>query len=302
MLWQNLIGQALTLCDRWRCATAALALALSALGAGAARATPGDILYVEADGAILRAAPEGAASVVLRLEAGRKLIEFERRGGWLRVGVFGAIGKAGWVRRDRASGRGPESAGLALPEVVRGPGAARPGPAVPPAAAVPAAVFRLVLTGSTALKYTGHCDLIGADGESRRRTFAGLIPTEIEFAAAAIRCRVRKQDIRGRLGAALRRAGALIAAAETSAPFNHVVVRSAGPWGVAAGLRGVVRIRWPSATQAPRDRMLPPLTGPLIPPLTGPMIPPLTGAMIPPLAGPTTRRPGGALPEVRSGP
>jgi hypothetical protein len=295
MLWQKLIGQALTLCNRWHGATAALALSLvlapGALGAGAARATPGDILYVDADGAVLHAAPEAAAPVVLWLEAGRKLIEFERRGGWLRVGVFGAVGKAGWVRQDRAAVREPESAGLELPEVVRGPGAARPGPAVRPAAAAPAVVFRLVLTGTMVLEYAGHCDLIGVDGVSRRRTFAGLIPAEIEFAAAAIRCRVRKQDFRGRLGAALRRAGALIAEAETSAPFNHVVVRSAGPWGVAAGRRGVVRIRWPSATQAPRDRMIPPLTGPMVPPLTGPMIPPL--------AGPTPRRPGGALPELQ---
>ena len=125
-MWRNQFGQASALSNRRRFATAALALALTALGAESAPATPGDILFVEADEASLRAAPEAAAPVILRLKAGRRLIEFERRGAWIRVGVFGAVGKIGWVRKDLAAGRGPKSVGLALPEVMRGPGAARP--------------------------------------------------------------------------------------------------------------------------------------------------------------------------------
>lgn len=302
MLWRNLIGQALTLGNRWQCAAAILALALAALGAGAARATPGDILYVEADETALRAAPAVAAPLILQLEAGRKLIEFERREAWIRVGVFGAVGKVGWVRRDRVAAREPERAGVGLPEVVRGPGAARPTPVAPPAAAEPPAVFQLVLTGTTALKFAGQCDLIGADGRSRRREFAGLVRSVIAFPAAAIHCRIRKQDFRGRLRATLRRAGTLIAEAETAAPFNHVMVRSAGPWGAAEGLRGAIPTRRPDVAPEPRERMLPPLIGPMIPPLTGPMVPPLTGPMIPPLAGPTTRQPGGSPPAIRSNP
>jgi hypothetical protein len=301
-MWRNQIGQALDSSNRWRCATAAVALALTALGAGAAPATPGDILLVEADEASLRAAPEAAAPVILRLEAGRRLIEFERRGAWIRVGVFGAVGKVGWVRRDRAAGREPESVGLDLPEVMRGPGAARPDPAplpAPPATAELPAVFRLFLTGSAALKYAGHCNLIGADGRSRRRKIAGLVRTEIEFLATAILCRVHKQDSRGRLRATLRRAGVLIAEAETAAPFNHVLVRSAGPWGVAKGVRGAVLTRRPSVVPGPSDPILPPLTGPIVPPLTGTLIPPLTGTLIPPLTRPTLRPPGGMPPAVR---
>ncbi len=151
MMSRHLIRRALTR----RCATAALALALTALGAGAAPATPGDILFVEADVASLRAAPEDAAPEILRLEAGRKLIEFERGGPWIRVGVFGAVGKVGWIHQDLAARREPDSTGVDLPEVIRGPGAARPDPAplpAPPTAAEPPEVFRLVLKGSTALK------------------------------------------------------------------------------------------------------------------------------------------------------
>ena len=302
-MWRNQFGQASALSNRRRFATAALALALTALGAESAIATPGDILFVEADEAFLRVAPEAAAPVILRLKAGRKLIEFERRGAWIRVGVFGAVGKIGWVRKDLAAGRGPKSVGLALPEVMRGPGAARPDLAplpAPPTTAEPPAVFRLVLTGSTALRYAGRCSLIGADGRSRRRKFGGLVRTEIEFLATAILCRVHKQDSRGRLRATLRRAGVLIAEAETTAPFNHVLVRSAGPWGVAKGARGAVLTRRSSVVPGPRDPILPPLTGLIVPPLTGLIVPPLTGPIVPPLAGPTTRPPGGIPPAVRS--
>ncbi len=297
-----------------RYATAALALALTAFGAGAAPATPGDILFVEAGEATLRAAPEAAAPVVLRLEAGRKLIEFERRDAWFRVGVFGAVGKVGWIRRDLTAAREPESAGpdlievvrgpevgrepdnarLDLPEVIRGPGAARPDPArhpAPPTTVDPTGVFRLVVTGSTALKYAGHCDLIGADGRSRRRKIAGLVRNEIEFPATAILCRVGKQDFRGRLRVALRHAGRLVAKADTAAPFNHVVIRSAGPWGVADGSRGAVITRRSKHRPRPRHRLLPPLTIPIIPAHTIPIVTALTGHMIPPLMGPTTRPP-----------
>jgi len=299
---RNQSGQTLALNTPWRWATAALTFALTALGATPAPATPGDILFVEADQASLRAAPEATAPVILRLEAGRRLIEFERRDAWIRVGVFGAVGKVGWIRLERAARREPESFTLNLPEIMRGPGAARPDPvaipAPPPAAELPA-VFRLAVTGSPALRYSGRCSLIGADGKSRRRKIAGLVRTEIEFRATAILCRVHKQDSRGRLRATLRRAGVLIAEAETTTPFNHVYVRSAGPWGVAKGVRGAIVIHRPSVVPRPRDHTVPPLTGTLVPPLTGTLVPPLTGTLIPPLVGQTTRPTGGIPSAVR---
>jgi hypothetical protein len=276
---------------------------VTALGASAALATPGDILFIEAEEAYLRAAPEPAAPVILRLKAGRRLIEFERRGAWIQVGVFGAVGKIGWVRQDLATGRESENVGLDLPEILRGPGAARPDPVplpAPPATAEPPVVFRLALTGSTTLRYAGQCSLIGSDGQSRRRKIAGLVRTEIEFLAVAVLCRVHKQDSRGRLRATLRHAGVLIAEAETTAPFNHVYVRSAGPWGVAKGVRGTIPTRRHSVAPGQRDPILPPLAGTIVPPLTGTLVPPLTGTLIPPLTGPTTRPPGGIPPAVES--
>ena len=260
---------------------------MAALLASAALATPGDVLYVEARGAELRAAPEPAAPVVARLADGHKLIEFERRGAWLRVGVFGAIGLVGWVREDRIVGRPLEQRGARLPEVIRGPGAAVPDAPAPPRDTKGDVRFRLSVSGTPAMKFVGECDLVDAGGRSRRRDFAGLVPRRFDFTASAISCLVRKRDFRGRLRVALRRERALIARAETAAALNYVRVRSVGPWGAAGGWRGHVRLRQFEIAPKARGRIVPPLTGPMVPPLTGPMVPPLSGTITPPLTGGT---------------
>ena len=244
-----------------------------------ALATPGDVFYVEAGGAELRAAPEAAAPVVLRLDAGRKLIEFERRGVWLRVGIFGAVGREAWIHGSRVAPRPPDRRAPSPPTLARGPGAAAPTVPSPRGERAGAARFRLQVSGTPAMKFAGECDLVEADGRSRRRRFAGLVPGRFEFAASALRCWVRKRDARGRLWVELTRDGGLIARAETRAAFNYVRVQSAGPWGAAACVRGAVAI--PKLTVSPeaRGRIVPPLSGTMVPPLTGPMIPPLTGSL-----------------------
>ena len=261
-----------------------------------ALATPGDLLYVAAGGAELRASPEAAAPVVLSLDPGRKLIEFERRGVWLRVGIFGAVGREAWIHRSRIAPRSPDQRAPSLPALAFGPGAATPTVPAPrgerSGEGGGAARFRLQVSGTPAMKFAGGCDLVGADGRLRRRTFAGLVPGRFDFAASAVRCRVRKRDARGRLRVELTRDGGLyqrplvlIARAETRAAFNHVRVQSAGPWGAAAGVRGAIAIRMPAVSPAARGRIVPPLTGRIIPPLTGRIVPPLTGRTTPPLSG-----------------
>ncbi len=254
-----------------------------------ALATPGDVFYVAAGGAELRASPEAAAPVVLSLDPGRKLIEFERRGVWLRVGIFGAVGREAWIHGSRVAPRPPDQRALSLPALARGPGAAAPTVPAPrgerSGEGGGAARFRLQVSGTPALKFAGECSLVGADGRTRRRTFAGLVPGRFAFAASAVRCRVRKRDARGRLRVELTRDGGLIARAETRAAFNHVRVQSAGPWGAAAGVRGTIAIRVPAVSPAARGRIVPPLTGRTTPPLSGTIIPPLTGRTTPPLSG-----------------
>ncbi|MCH8809717.1 MAG: hypothetical protein IH993_07800, partial [Proteobacteria bacterium] len=178
-----------------------------------ALATPGDVFYVAAGGAELRASPEAAAPVVLSLDPGRKLIEFERRGVWLRVGIFGAVGREAWIHGSRIAPRPPDQRAPSLPALARGPGAAAPTVPAPrgerSGEGGGAARFRLQVSGTPAMKFAGECDLVGADGRSRRRTFAGLVPGRFDFAASAVRCRVRKRDARGRLRVELTRDGGL---------------------------------------------------------------------------------------------
>jgi len=272
-----------------------LVLVLLAMLCAAPRAlaTPGDVFYVEAGGAELRAAPEAAAPVVLRLGPGHKLIEFERRGVWIRVGIFGAVGREAWIHGSRVAPRSPGRRAPSPPALARGPGAAAPTVPAPRGdrggeeggEGRGAARFRLQVSGTPAMKFAGECNLVGADGRSRRRTFAGLVPSRLDFAASALRCWVRKRDARGRLWVELIRDGSLIARAETRAAFNHVRVQSAGPWGAAAGVRGQVRVRQIEIAPEARGRIVPPLTGRIVPPLTGRIVPPLTGRTTPPLSG-----------------
>lgn len=199
------------------------------LGSSALHATPGQVLAVRDDVVSLRAAPHGDARVILRLTPDHRLIEFERRHGWVRVGVFQVVGAFGWV-----------PAGALVPPP-RPPSPPEP----PPAAAAepaPEPPFRLEIAGSPAVLYRGECSLVGRSGAGKTVKLAGSIPRHYVFAAEAVSCLVRKWDSFGRLRVRLFQEDRLIARKGTAAPFNHVRVRSAGPWGGARATRGAIRI------------------------------------------------------------
>ncbi|MFQ6018753.1 MAG: hypothetical protein ACE5KF_11230 [Kiloniellaceae bacterium] len=252
---------------------------LCGLGAAqAARATPGEIHFIQADSIALRQSPDQAAPVLLRLDRGHKLLEFARRGDWVKVAVFGMVGREAWVHR---SGIGPEAPGDdGAPPLRTGPVRPAAGPDRPEAEGGSAAgpLFLLRISGSPALKFAGRCRVIGRAGRDRRIDLDGFVPESLRLEAAAVSCRVRKRDFQGRLTVELRADGRHIARAETRAPLNHVIVRSAGPWGRAAGLKGGIGI--PAATIGPGAP-----AGP-VPPLTGVKVPPLTGVKVPPLTRP----------------
>ncbi len=266
-------------------------------------ASPGDILYVQREPAELRRAPDPETPLILRLERGSRVMEFERRGAWVRVAPFGAVGVEGWVRIDLVVPVDPArpAARLSLGAMPLGPGAAqRDEGRGGEARRVP---LRLEVTGTPGLKFVGDCHEAGARAGSRRSTLEGHVPSRFAFRGPAISCQVRKQDFHGRLRVALRRNGDLIARAETAAAFNYVRVRSAGPWGPARGVRGSIRI--PRSTIVPETagQTVPPLLGtgpqpltgvprPLfpggsVPPLRGRTVPPLRGRTVPPLRGRT---------------
>ncbi len=66
-------------------------------------ATPGDVLAVDIEQADLRTAPDPTAPVLLRATRGLRLIEFERRDGWVRVRVVGRLGKDAWIHEAGAT-------------------------------------------------------------------------------------------------------------------------------------------------------------------------------------------------------
>ena len=179
---------------------------------------------VQGGDAVLRAAPRSDAEAVVTLTPDHRLIEFERRDGWVRVGVFQMVGAFGWLPADR------------LMPVVRAP---PPEPKPIPLPLVPSGPrFRLEISGSPAVRYRGECTLVGETGARKKVTLGGSIPDRYRFVGGALSCVVQKWDQRGRLRAGLYRGGRLIAYQDTAAAFNYVRLRSAGPWGGARATRG----------------------------------------------------------------
>lgn len=256
--------------------------------------SPGDVLYVQRESAELRRAPDPETPLILRLERGSRVMEFERRGEWVRVVPFGTVGVEGWVRIDLVVPVDPArpAARISRGAMPLGPGAAQRDEGHDGDAR--SAPLRLVVGGTPGLKFAGECDEAGAWAGSRRSTLEGYVPSRFAFRGPALSCLVRKQDFHGRLRVELRRNGDLIARAETAAAFNHVRVRSVGPWGPARGIRGAIRT--PRLTIAPEaaGQTVPPLSGTGPEPLTGVpgslapggSVPPLSGRTVPPLTSP----------------
>jgi hypothetical protein len=76
--------------------------------ATAANATPGERFYIQEEGASVHEAPNAAAPVVRLLERGDRVIEFRREGSWVKVGIFGTVGKDGWVQSAHLGPEPPE--------------------------------------------------------------------------------------------------------------------------------------------------------------------------------------------------
>jgi hypothetical protein len=77
--------------------TKALIAAVLLLAPVIAWADPGDTLYVQGNSVNVRSVPSTSAGVVMKLDMGRKLIEFERQNSWVYVGIVRAGGQAGWI-------------------------------------------------------------------------------------------------------------------------------------------------------------------------------------------------------------
>ena len=92
-----------------------LGFALTLTATAAANAAPGDTLYIQSDNVNVYEAPSVDAPVLMQLDQGQKLKEFRRQGGWVKVIIYGEIGKDGWVEQSHLGSkpradayRGPE--------------------------------------------------------------------------------------------------------------------------------------------------------------------------------------------------
>lgn len=209
------------------------------------------------DKGALLAAPKAGAPVVAEVGPKDRLLQFERKVDWLRVGIFGSIGVEGWIReRDL------------LP--LKSAPAPAPLPVIPqPEDLVPqkvARTFLLDIAGSPALSFKAKCTVYG-DREGRPfLVFGGFVPRRFRIEADALSCRVRKRDFRGRLTLHLFQDGRKVASRSTAAAYNSVTVRSDGPWGPAKGLRGstpLIRHH----RKAPEHRLVPRHEDPIVPKL-----------------------------------
>jgi hypothetical protein len=199
----------------------ALLLLLLGLAWRPAQASPGEEFAVKSAGVALRAEPTETAEVVMTLTPANRLVEFERRGGWVRVGVFRQVGAFGWV------------AAADLVPMPRAPTPA-PQPAPTPEPRVPP--FLLKVDGTGAIQFQGTCILVAAGGAERTVTVSGAIPRSYSFDATMVSCWVRKWDYFGRMRLRLYRQGRIVAELDTSGPYNLVWIRSNGPWGPARAL------------------------------------------------------------------
>lgn len=242
-----------------------------------AHATPGQILYVQPEITNVRGAPSTSARVVMRLERGHKLMEFERRGKWIRVLIAGTLGNEGWVHGALVATR-PLGDTSPSPTKSQTTGAREK----ERTEARPRTGFILDLSGSPAMAVRVSCQLVTRAGKRGHIEVESLTPKRFTFDGEALSCIVQKRDNRGRLEVALLRERSLIASAATAAPFNYVRVRSDGPWGNAKGTRGAVAIPLLRRKSA-RNSTVPSLSSPTIPPLRGTAVPPLRGTAVPPL-------------------
>ncbi len=203
-----------------------LAFACCAIAAGAALASPGQDLRPVEGGAELRTEPRSDAELLQTLTPENRLVEFERRDGWVRIGVFGSRPLYGWVAADEVVAV-PRRVALPVPQP-------KPLPLPPP----PVHIFRLEVTGTPAVIYRGDCTLVGAAGDARSIEFSGYIPETRAFEGGALSCVVQKWDAFGRMNARLYDDEVLVAQQTTAAAFNFLRLRSDGPWGAAASVRG----------------------------------------------------------------
>ena len=206
---------------------AALAICLLTLSPGqVAVGASGETLYIQTDTAVVRTAPSEGAEVLLSLSKGDKVLEFRRQGNWVKVAIFGRIGKEGWVRDVLLGKTPPGKAPSSLSEDLSPPPEPESKPLSPPKTKL--AKFILHIRHPIAREFRMNCKLTVGKKEKtiikKSRT-----PKKLSFSAEALSCIVRAGagapsrlwDVR------LWKGSNLLASFDGSA--KYVLLRSPGP-------------------------------------------------------------------------
>jgi hypothetical protein len=85
-----------------------LALFIIVLTPCSAIANPGDIHYVGVLQAEIKASPDENSELKFVIAIGRKVVEFDRKGSWVWVGVDRTGGKDGWIKKSQLSKTDPD--------------------------------------------------------------------------------------------------------------------------------------------------------------------------------------------------
>ncbi len=157
-------------------------------------------------------------------------MEFRRQGNWVKIAIFGRIGKEGWVRDvslgKTLPGKAPSSVGGGL----SAPPETQSKSLSPPKTKL--AKFVLHIRRPSARDFRTYCKLIAGKLEKTIET-KGRIPKKLSFSAEALSCTVRSGvGVYGRIwDIRLSKGGKLLASFDGSA--KYVLLRSPGPWGKA---------------------------------------------------------------------
>ncbi len=191
-----------------------------------ANATPGDILTAREDTVDVYDAPSFATQILMTVEEGRKFKELKREGVWVKVIIYGEIGKDGWVHSSSVA---PESAGtenVAKPDVSADE-------SEEPAETSRGPQFILAITGTPEQQFRARCKSVDRGRATKTKAVVGLIPHTFEIEGNAVSCRVHRlaQDA-GWLRVKLFDQGRSkpLGVAQTSAKKGCVGVRSKGRW------------------------------------------------------------------------
>ena len=228
-------------------ALAALAVFLLTLSPGQlAVGASGEILGVQSDTAVVRTAPSEGAEVLLSLSKGDKVLEFRRQGNWVKVAIFGLIGKEGWVR-DALLGKTPP--GKAPPSLSEDLPASPETPSKPLSPSeTEMATFVLYVRFPIARKFRIACKIIIGE-EEKIIEIKGRLPKALSFSAEALSCVVNSGGSarvssapRTNWGITLRKGTKLLASFDGYA--KGVLLKSPGPWGKAKGAELIKAPKW----------------------------------------------------------